>query len=1072
LLALFKSSQRPLQGGVKAEFLKEANAWFYKNRRIHDEEFVVADVVENTAVKHWAMRWYDEKHKIKKEIQRIQLERDSFERLQKITRKLEQIPGIENGNILRRIMACDMLQREKCMKKACEYTEFSDVRVNYIYIVLIDKILKRALHVRVGSLSCGTETEPAAFTSLESRYEAGIRKIKECETLARAQGMDSLLKSFLTQIEDARERAFKCDFEFEQNILKKRIPPPDESSVPEPPQLLRHGRRVFVFKSNNSAQARRARIILPSHETPNEIVLWSNVLPCRRFSESPGQGSTISFIARDDVSDASARQFLQKILGCTMLPSICSWSKQPLRACNSRDVQFVDFGCAAVEVHSWKLRSFQFRDVIDGIDWHSNYVAATDAGEFIWERKRFRQPFSLPLLDVIFLEDGWKFYRKLKFDFKHLVDSKPLIPFEFKDLKLYLRVVTASVSDKNVYMQLDVDDQGQLRITNLQKQSSVAASNSKVKDSAKGGASKLQKQKKTACTVEIDEFSLVNLLFSDALSNSALKRNFMSFLLNKHGKNFWGKDNTIKLTVIKESCTDGPDEEQGQLQPIDVERNHKIACAHAEFLWLVLEGWQQRARIEIHEHSSISSFYARDSENGAKIQEVDCMDQRKQEISCYYCGSNFVIPVVVREQLQRGSEGKFCCISHANFKEKQTKMQVPIFGMTKPEKNMPRECHDPKRDKNIVAVFQRICELEKLLLLDITVGEKNMVYLSADKRESLQLRMRFHLRRDEYDGDAHLSFFIEGSTELLCGKKQKGRSPSNSWKKNVEVSISFCFQEHFIAKFATTLSTFPDFREVEMPLPNKLKAPLSGFYGRIGKSSEGGTLDAAICSDNEGCKIPSTCMRLFMEPEYYLEYGAAYPVIKFQVTIPRDRASSINEDAAQSGASADDAPSPLSFVATVSSYCIEELWLDDRDCRPDDSNFISASYNTTILALRHFRDILNAESNLNLALFSMARVSERKQNCDDSVSHKIDDDIKHLDLEIKKQQSEFSQRIELLLGVEGISCGSLAACHVSQKNIVSLKLLEAFKFFLNSDNLVRKVCHLAPLRLFLKSFAV
>jgi hypothetical protein len=254
-------------------------------------------------------------------------------------------------------------------------------------------------------------------------------------------------------------------------------------------------------------------------------------------------------------------------------------------------------------------------------------------------------------------------------------------------------------------------------------------------------------------------------------------------------------------------------------------------------------------------------------------------------------------------------------------------------------------------------------------------------------------------------------------------------------------------------------------------------------------------------------------MRRLLEPEYYSLHRAAYPFIKFEVKIPQDHDSSKHagqsdvDGAPRSSAEAD--PSHLHFSAVASSHCFEEFWLDDRDCKPDEDES-----NTVIKALQCFRDTLSAESELNLSIFSknqrqrnhidildgpeivsqiqkMSEEEQLKEKTDllkkleelrkleepeetekkklsksftmesslldmkiDYIQWKIRKDIEHLDAEISKKRSLFSESIDNLLGcLEG-----LAECKVVHKSLLNLKLLEAFKFLLNSDDCFMKVC--------------
>jgi hypothetical protein len=1073
LLALFKSSQRSGQGSIKDQFLKEAKAWFFKNRRIQDEEFVVPDI-ENSSGKQWTFSWYHKKQEIKKEIHAIQQEFSSFETLRKKTRE-DHWKLAKNTYETNRLI---FQQKIEILKVICDRVANSeDPSVHGRNAALFS--LGRGVLRLAFELKCGVRAKDGVFAPFAPK-----------NWLCKLMEWDLTLESLNSNIAALKRSAVECDIEYQQKICQKEeITSLSGDQLPQLEvsrgELLRHGKRVFVFKSNNAAQARRFRLMLPSDDTPNQTVLWPNTGPLKLFSETSEKGSTLSLIVRDDVSDSSARQFLQEILGVYMLPAICTSSEMPLRACDSNDVQWMDCIDSAVEFHSWKLRSYQFRSIIPNRDeWYARYVkfcnATVQDDEVAWQYQRFRQPFSQPILDLIFLSEDLLRYRKLKLDIKKIVLDKPAVSIPFKEpMKILLTVVANSVSD-NAHLQVEVDENGQMQTFDLGKPNLA---------------------QKGSCTLEMDQSCLANLLFSDALSNLSLKQNFKYFLLNKHGKNFWGKDRTISFAVTKGSDRDN------------------LATKAADFFWNVLNVWSRLGPISICEHNilrDISSIQPQTIPTSDALWLVSRGDLiPKQTVSCCYCGCNFAIPTYVREALSEGS-GRFCCNSHVDFKEKQSKMQTPIFGMTKPDKKIARQSQDPARDKNLTKLFQRICELEKLLLLNITVGFQHMLYLSALSSEEggLQLRMQFQIRRDEYDGDAHLSFFIEGSTELLCGKKQKGAMQSSKClKKNIEVFISFCCQSHLTAKFATSLSVFSDCRELEVPLPdrNKLKVQLSGFYGRIGEN--GDKRDLAICTENEGCKIPSEWMRRLLEPEYYSLHRAAYPFIKFEVKIPQDHDSSKHagqpdvDGAPRSSAEAD--PSHLHFSAVASSHCFEEFWLDDRDCKPEEDES-----NTVIKALQCFRDTLSAESELNFSIFSknqrqrnhvdildgpeivsqIQKMSEEEQLEEkkdllkkleelrkleepeetekkklsktftmesnlldmkiDYIQWKIRKDIEHLDAEISKKRSLFSESIDNLLGcLEG-----LAECKVVHKSLLNLKLLEAFKFLLNSDDFFMKVC--------------
>jgi hypothetical protein len=991
LLALFKSGRRPDQGRIKEKFLKEANLWFLKNRRVQDEEFVVPD--ENSSVNQLVIFWYHQKQEIKKNIQAIQQQIGSFQK-----RRTDK--------------------REDWSKE----------------IICIANLKKTSV---------------------------------------------------------------KNDIEFEQKLRNKQQCPNHDGKAEKPQSLLRHGKSVYFFRANNSAQARRLRVILPSYDTPNQTVLWSsNDGPIEVFSETQGRGSTISLIVRGDVSDASVRQFLQHNLNCFMLPNICSSSELPLKACDSNDVQWIDFSGSAVEFHSWKLKTFQFRSTIsktDTDDCYARYVCFCNSAikgigsEDYWEQQRFRQPISQPILDVIFLQDDLRRFRKLKFDIKKLVLEKPAFYISLK--KNPIKILLKVVASENAHLQITVDANGRVQTIDLGKKK-------KPREEQAGDLEETKKGKKPReehdgdCAIELDQSCLANLLFSDALSNMSLRKNFRSFLLNKQGKNFWGKEKAIVFKV----------------QGVHIESDRDtLAEKAAEVLWKVFETWSQWGPISIFEHdiesdattsipTSTTFFFTLSPAPLSLASPEHPSFVPKQNVSCCYCGCNFSIPTYARKVLAAAdSPGKFCCSSHADFKEKQTKMQTPIFGMTKPDKVMARQSQDPARDKNLTKLFQRICELEKLLLLNITVGAQHKLYLSSEDGASFPLRMRFQIRRDEYDGDAHLSFFIEGSTELLCGKIPKGtvQSRSNSLKRNLEVSVSFCCHSDKPAVFATALSTFPDFTELEVPIrlhfPWDFKVQLAGFYGRIGKKlhNSGHEEDLAICTENEGCKIPAEWMRRFLEPEYYPSHRAAYPFIKFKVTIPKndDEDAALTEREVPSRSSAD--ANPTTFVAVAPSHCFEELWLNDKDSIPEEDK-----YRATLKALQCFRDILVAESELNLALFSKNQYLKRQLKNDHKnfnlLRDLLDEIFKRhmLRRNICDKETKFDDCVDALLGSNGkqvtdcccrrrqvsstfcIVCtgkvvqknpGTLVASKVIQKNPVNLQLLEALKYFLISDRWIHKV---------------
>ena len=134
-------------------------------------------------------------------------------------------------------------------------------------------------------------------------------------------------------------------------------------------------------------------------------------------------------------------------------------------------------------------------------------------------------------------------------------------------------------------------------------------------------------------------------------------------------------------------------------------------------------------------------------------------------------------------------------------------------------------------------------------------------------------------------------------------------------------------------------------------------------------------------------------------------------------------------------------PSNFAFVATCSSHCVEELWLSDKDVAPDDKKHIAS-----LRALTVFKDMLHSESELKNAVFSKTEVQK-------SGSH---DNI--YDQEKSDKEEKYGNAIKELMGSDANDTrGALVECKLVHKNLVDLKLLEVFKYFLNSENLIHEV---------------
>jgi hypothetical protein len=787
---------------------------------------------------------------------------------------------------------------------------------------------------------------------------------EECE----ATSPKKMTKSLGKQLTKSRVDSLLCDIDFEQKLVLTCQGSDCLSKVVKcsPKILYRHGQQVFCFKASNSSHARRLRQMLPNLDAPNHTVLWSSSAPSSVFSPTVGKGSTVSLIVRDDTTNASVMQFLQKMLNTDLLPSIRCRSKANLRACDTsaNGIEWLDIHGASIESRKWKLLSFQFRGKI-AVD-YQKYLTYCDLStgdhdkDFVWDSQHFCQPFSQPVLDLMFLRADLLSFRKLKFDIKDMIEN--YFVWKQNDPKPHL-ALTVTGSEKNYYF--------------------LVSSN---------GSAQIEKSKKCVSdfqgsAIEMDHNCLANFLFSDALSNPLIKQKFQSIL--EHGKNFWGKDKAISLKWNK------PNSDSSVLQPsIEAKAEAEAAkSAAADEFWKVLEIWRGRTVISVLEHSQplesldlFASFQDSITLSGtikwpkaADNTEILCSAVAHLcTISCCYCGCNYVIPECVRDALvgDKSGQGVFCCTSHADREEKRTKLQMPISNFNKPDKAM-QIIQDPARDKNLAKLFQRICEIEKLLRLNISIGFQHFLYFKCSENQISPLRIQCQFLRDLCDGPAHLSFCIEGPTDVLCQSTSKAKEPSSaeapkarskkkadymrdySLKDGLEVLISSSQPIDGPLHFKTSLSAYPEFHESETPLcfgdgKQKIKTHMCRIYGRIAPNN--GT-ENGIATDNEGNKLPAEWMRHVLEPEYYQSSTAVFPVVKFELIVPQCSAASVT------------------YVAeSALSYC-EELGSTDKHSRPEDK----AENDATDAALRCFREVLNAENQLNKLNVSVGPMKRQLQ---------------------------------------------------------------------------------------------
>ena len=1040
---------------LKKDFLKKAAEWLYANRRIQDEEvFVPFDLPECSPQQKFMtsllLEWHQKRNEIKTEQKRIKLQLDAKIQASQSSESTKQMLKVVATGRNGRNSAVDRLLDNQVMyvvlKNAndpgctlCTWigpetlpkqqhgSKKHPAQVQFFLKSSIRKLCFDRTQYKTRNDFQNPQTSDAHGASVDEMDEDGAtaqegkaKKKKEAVLKKKkeelkyigfedAEGVSTMLtsldsdsggidwmvfqytddaqwdspkkktESWGEELTKSRVGSLRCDIYYEQKLVNSCQGSDSLSrGVESNPKLLqRHGQQVFCFKANNSSQARRLRQMLPNLDAPNHTVLWSSSAPSSVFSQTDGKGSTVSLIVRDDATDASVMQFLQKMLNTDMLPSIRCRSKANLRACDSsaNGIEWLDIHGASIESRKWKLLSFQFRCKIT-VDYQKylTYCDLSTGGhdeDFLWDSQHFCQPFSQPVLDLICLRADLHSFRKLKFDIKEMIENH--FVWKRNDPKPHL-ALTVTGSEKTYFFQVSSNGNAQIK---------------KPVPNFKG------------CAIEMDQNCLANFLFSDALSNPLIKQKFKSIL--EHGKNFWGKAISLKWN----DPFSGP----VVLQTSSEAKAAKTAAAD-EFL-KVLEIWRGRAVISVLEHSQpleslerLSSSQDSITASGiiewpppAKVAEISCSAAvpacKMEMISCCHCGCNYVIPQCVREALvgDKSGQGVFCCISHADREEKRAKLQMPIKKyFNKPDKAM-HSIQDPARDKNLAKLFKRICEIEKLLRLNISIGFQHFLYFKCSQNEISPFRIQCQFCRDEYDGPAHLSFCIEGPTDVLCWNTAKAKEPSAtearktrskkkadymrdySLKDGLEVLISSSQPINGVSHFKTSLSAYPEFHEHETPLcfgdgKQKIKTHMCRIYGRIAPKNNG--TENGIATINEGNKLPAEWMRHVLEPEYYQSSTAVFPVVKFELIVPQCSAASVSGD-------------HTTYVAeSALSYC-EELGSNDKHSRPEGSNDKHSrpedktENDPTDAALRCFRDVLNAESQLNKLTVSLGPMKRQLQ---------------------------------------------------------------------------------------------
>jgi hypothetical protein len=1010
---------------IKKDFLKAAALWLYINRRIHYEEFIVpyywpsslpSTISKEQYLTLSLMRWHQKRLEFGKTQRQLEQDRDKHAKLQAdLKNNVNKIYLIECTSMASRAPGrspADELHDDKMMyvlvknagqghtlyKWMGKQAPFKDIHywhrvavqefvqsvitggllVNETFYETKDDFVKKDFVAGTSSSHpTGTSSpHPTRTSSSHARLSTPASESKVVWTVEMAAAMQ-VLQNYLsageawivfectadskwmeqrkeTQAKDAalvqlRESAISYDIECERDIRhanQSTYTIEMITSFTKPRSLIRFGQQVFCFKANNEAQAKRLKQMLPSLDAPNHTVFWSRKKPTDVLSISDGRGSTLSVIVREDVTDASVLQFLQKILKTNVLPSICGVSEVALQGCDNTKIEWLDIEGDDIRSRKWTRRSFQFRSKIT-VE-YQNYVDQVNTDQ--WERDCFYQPFSQPVTDLILLKEDFSAYRKLNFDITNIAKEGPLGENE----PCMQLIVAVSDAEKIVLLVSLLNGNAQIL--------------------------KERKAKFDGCTVEMDQKCLANFLFSDALMNPSVKNKFQSIL--ECGKNFWGRKISFNWYKKKNDT---------EVKETDSVLIKKQTVDH---FWRVLTIWRSQVALLVLEYAVLSPM-----KEGIEVRRnkgnSGCATQM-ENISCCYCGCNYVISSSVKRDFGDGmDEGStFCCISHVDFsKEVQTKLQLPISRLKKSDKEISRQAQDPARDKNLANLFRRIRDIEKLLLLNISAGAQHRLFFKCSETNMLtQLRMQCRFRRDKYDGPVHLSFCIEGPTAILCSKKGDHEAGDfdqpKEWSLKTGLSVTISLREPIdeFAHFSTTLSVEPEFYEHETPLlfgldisNHKMKTHMSRVYGRLASKQNG--KDNGISSENEGNKLPAEWMRRVMEPEYYQCTRPVYPVVEFKLTVPE------NDDAndSVSSARASLAIAGRAYYTAVPSHYFDEHGLPDKhskqDLKPKKATLEPTKTDEVSQAVRCFREVLKVESKLNDLNSSLNQLNQQIGAC-------------------------------------------------------------------------------------------
>ena len=751
--------------------------------------------------------------------------------------------------------------------------------------------------------------------------------------------------------------------------------PPDNSTAtaetsPESPpgtaswnEVLRYNKKVLVLPFRNQAHACKMKKLLPNLATPNETSIWpfsydsfssssqSEAFITQTWCKTSGiKESTLSIIARKDAAYVDVINFLAEILhdGQTQVKRICRYVKSPLKTCDSNAIEWLHIQKSGAVFKKWKLWSIQFRSeqvVVDERKLRRLFTQAASRVEDeedknIW-RALFRQPFPQPVLNLVYLrEDGsyshidhqcfFKFIGIVPQDPKAPAcpppNPQPPTPKGLFCLKLTTHLTTPQ--------------------HNFDSKSFVDLSGT-VYPYASSSETWFEYTIQHKRKIEMDLDFLVNLLLTDMLSSREMRSGLQQLFELVQGshqdeskRDFWGKRFIV-------DGRDKPSDNNitfNELETVLTIWRRIIWKSEGQLVAEIPEG-ELAAAGSVTRSLSAPSFPIQESSFPDRTPSAPCLSTSHRgwrPVICVYCGCHYTISVSIWEVMTSGSSvnGVFCCSGHTWDSPATNSFQIVIRQNVGKQK-LESKAQDPALDKNLANLFCRICELEKLLMLQLNVGSLSKLYFRDEDGQIAHLSLRFQFRRDAHDGPVHIAFCIEGPVTLLCNatedasfsnqkdyrhrgqeslpqtKQTKGVTRAEELKKrkkskaNIEFSVALT---DYLQPFVGDLSSMPEFDVQEYQFPTQ-QVHICRVYGRLKHIKE--INPKSIQTLNEGFKLPADFLRRLMEPEYYDTYAssARYPCIEFTLKIPLQDDSKKNTF--------------HSYKAQASPYLFQELWLPE-----------------------------------------------------------------------------------------------------------------------------------------------